>query len=154
MNGPLTVTDPDASRLIRLTGEEWVATIRNVFGLEVSADDWPQDAVWLGYEGNKAVLATGIDVELMLAAAKAVSDKVDVAPLMAVACRSGGSCKEAFIALVGETIFRRPLLREEAEIIGSSLTGEGLDAQGARALIEAMLAAPQFIYQMRTGEPG
>lgn len=151
----------------RLTKDEYGHTVRDVLGVDIGPDlAVLTDDRALEIFVNVADAQT-VDPERALGFAKLgqlVANKLDLAAIgmkYAVCMSPAKDCQVAFVARMGLSLFRRPLRAEESaafEKLFADVLAAGADySRGARAVVEAMLSSPQFLYRLeteRTGTPG
>lgn len=156
---------PRYYRVVRLTNEQWTSSVQQVLALPAPPTNAEafQSAVsgTTDFTNNELVL----DVDSRAwsdyaAAAEALAQQVtsDAAALSRVYAGQDGT---GFIAAVGRRAYRRPLTQAEAAAyqsvfdLGAGMTGsESPFAKGARAVLEAMLQSPHFLYRTELGAAG
>nr|PZN24164.1 MAG: hypothetical protein DIU78_12645 [Pseudomonadota bacterium] len=155
---------PIYSGFIRLTHEQWEASVRDLLylpaepGLSSAFTSDPPEGTFSNNEKALFVSSTlRTDYQL---AAETLAEQVtkDAQTLSRI---TGGNDPGAFIKNFGRRVYRRPLTAAEEQRyrrlfdLGPQVFGSGNDfADGARIVIEAMLQAPGFIYRSELGSGG
>ncbi len=154
--------DPGPAYVRRLTNEEYVNTVEDVLGVDVSdlRARLPKDLYVDGFKNTATALAvSGRRAEQYAALARRVAGRVDPGWLAARAtCRLGErSCEQTFVRDVGLRLFRRPLTQDEVDRFARLfrvVQSQGDDYERAqRLVIEAMVQAPQFLYRLEADFP-
>ena len=97
-----------------------------------------------------------IGVEDYLRVAAKVGEHLLAGGLRAIAgCDSGEPCARKLIDSFASRAYRRPLQAEEVAILEETYRAGAMagDAEGLRAVVLAVLQAPQFLYRLETGQP-
>ncbi len=163
---PETLPDgvPSASRVLRLSYDDYDRTVSDLLGIPVDASDlFPAEAPNLGpYEAPGERLVTErFLAELALSAEELASQLTADATAYQnlVECSpSDPGCRDAFLANFGLRAYRRPLTAEEtsrlqalfdsgAELIAS---GDGF-RDGVQLVVEAVLQSAKFLYRVEAG---
>lgn len=145
-----------ASTLTRLTRAEYKGTVYRVFGSGLrdafELDRLPGD----GREGPFASNASLLVDDAAVQAYRDVAERAAGAIADDAAC-TDLACAEAFIARVGEGLFRQPLSAEETAAYESLLVDVDVPT-GVRLVATALLQSPRFLYRVEIGvaeaEPG
>ncbi|MFZ5893150.1 MAG: DUF1592 domain-containing protein [Myxococcota bacterium] len=156
---------PAFHRFVRLTHEQWEASVRDVLkltalpGLSTMFATDPPNGTFSNNE--RALFVSSTLWSDYQRAAETLSAKVatDSAALSRI---SGGTTDAAtFIKNFGRRIFRRPLTSAEETSYknmfdqGPTLVGSGNNfADGAQLVIESMLQSPNFVYRTELGNDG
>jgi len=144
--------------LRRLTGFEYVNSVRDVLGLTALANSLPPDDDPSAPDTNRAEAVAYHDVAHELA----VTATKDATALQAIAgcdvAASGeATCAQSFIGAFVARAFRRPVDADDAADFGDVFAkGRALGgdyASGIRAVIEVVLQSPEFLYRVEFGEP-
>ncbi len=153
-------TDVGSSGFARLTRDHYRATVRDLFGLEVSADELPGDEKTGPFEANSSSPITFSSADRYRRAAQRISGLLDTTAF--VRCTPAGAadatCAEAVVRGLGRRIYRRPL--DPAEVAGLldvfrlGARESGAFAGGIRLAAQAMLSSPRFLYRIEVGTPG
>jgi hypothetical protein len=150
--------DPIYSRVVRLTNEQWAASVRDVFAL-----DTPPDAVQsferpvagtTDFANNEHVLSvTNAQWQAYQLASEQVATSVSSTPQKLAAVYSG-SDGEGFVRKLGRRLFRRPLSSAEQQSYmqlfdrgAGKASGTQNFAQGAALVIRGLLQSPHFLYR-------
>jgi hypothetical protein len=157
---------PGPRRLRRLTAEEYENTLVAVLPMVPSAVaprvPWPQSPRRLGREpadDDVRLLEAGAYLETALAGAEQLHEPLAGA-LLASGCGGTGApadaeaCARGLAAQLGRVAYRRPLEREEVDILAEAFrAGRATSvAQGVMALAAALLSAPQLVYHAELGQ--
>ncbi len=135
--------------LVRLTLRQYDATVRDLVGVDASVARTSFSAdVRLG-ESTDTRFTAGAPVSALVAkqlmlGAESIADQVDVSAL--TDCDGGDTCMDAFVLDFGRRGFRRPLSEAEAAVLRSIYDAEPSHDAGVRALVQAMLQSPAFLY--------
>jgi len=167
-----TVPLPDAELepveplLRRLTRDEYAYTLEDVLGVRLAADDMaelPVDRPLAGFvnvASGQSVEPDHVRAYHRLAARVAddpaamawMDDQVECAELAA-------SCRDALVDALGRALFRRPLDARETDLFAalfdSVVAEEETFERARRAVLQAMLQSPPFLYlvmQERDGD--
>jgi mono/diheme cytochrome c family protein len=128
-------------------GEDLVAPLIASFPPESRPDGF-------GYDTHAAAaLATAVHVDAWLEAATALADAVAQRPERLLPCAAGPACAEPFVVSFGRRAFRRPLTPDEVARYRAVVDGAPSFALGVRAVVEAMLVSPHFLYRSELGQP-
>lgn len=154
----------------RLTRQQYANVIGDLLDVELAPDDLetiPPDAThedaFVTWSGGQSFSTS--HVEAYSALARRVAAEVDAAELFGAwsGCdEQSADCASEGIAAAGLRLYRRPLRTEEQESMESLFdVVESLDdatfADGADAVLRAMLQTPQFLYRLddeTLGTPG
>ena len=154
------------SRLVRLNHEQYRHTVRDLFGVQGSAElVFAPDA--LGgflFETDNALLVDGrLGPQYRSAAEalaeRAVSDAAIYARIVPCPAAAAG-CRDEFLRSFGERAFRRPPSEHDLDTFrglfasGAARFASGDEFKdGVRLTLEAMLQAPDFLYRSVAGTP-
>lgn len=159
------VGTPAYHRFVRLTHEQWEASVRDLLrlpalpGLSPSFAPDPPDGT---FSNNERALFVNADHRSdYQRGAETLAQQVTADPAALSRVTSGLSDKAAFVAAFGRRVFRRPLTTaEQTKYVtvfdsGAMYYASG-DAftDGVRMVIEAMLQSPNFLYRMELGADG
>lgn len=164
--GASAAVPPPAALTRRLTREQYACTVEDVLGVRLSdmqLAKLPAEPLLDGFSGLSANLtvfeahAQGY-LELAESIAAGIGRFDAFAKTYATCTEAKPGCQESYVKGLGRRLFRRPLdARERGVFVGlfqkvNDLGGDFLT--GARAVLEAMLQAPQFLYRLEreTGE--
>ena len=142
-----------AAPLRRLTRWELDNTIRDLFGDDSrpASRMLPRDAVPGAFDNLAASQnASLLLVDGYMRVAEEVAAGVDLDALVGCDPADAG-CPRAFIETLGRRVFRRPLTEEEVDSLLAVSDASG--DFGFRAVIEAMLQSPSFLYRPEFGVP-
>jgi hypothetical protein len=146
------------SPLRRLSRAEYLRTLEDLFsGLPLQPLDILPDPDALGFE-NRAELLVPRDVLLSQyqVAAERIAEAAIAKPEVIAPCGGAASadCAGGFVDGFGRRAFRRPLTASERSAflaLFQKATVPGDPKGGPRAVIEAMLQSPQFLYRIEDG---
>lgn len=163
MGGLADIPAP-ATRTARLTHRQWANTVSDLFGIDAGpfVEGFRVDPSQGGFLFRNNAAALSVDAALWSGYARAAADVAeqvfaDADTRQAVV--GDGSDADAWIAQWGLRLHRRPLDSDTAQAYrrvfdaGTSLYDD-MDAfdAGARAVIEAMLQSPFFLYRVEQSE--
>lgn len=155
--------DPDArgpAPLRRLTIPEYIATIGDVFGVDVSIDAAariPPDVRADGFSNTASGLVVDVaHVEAFADLALQVANAADLGLLLAevgVDCAElSAPCERQTIEALALRIYRAPVTEEEiaalVDVYDEVVAEEGDYAEGTRYVVMAMLSSPRFLYKV------
>jgi hypothetical protein len=156
---------PAYYRVVRLTNEQWTNSAQAVLALPTAptnaeAFQGPVSGT-TDFTNNEQLL--GVDKRAWsdyAAAAQELAKQVTSDPA-ALSRLYPGQDGTGFISAIGRRAYRRPLTPTEATAyqslfdLGAAMTGsESAFAKGARAVLEAMLQSPHFLYRTELGAAG
>jgi hypothetical protein len=146
----------------RLTRREYDNTMRDLLGetRRLGARFVAEEQA-LGFDNDAELLGMStILAEQQMGAAELVAARAvrDLPSLLGCdpATTAPSPCVRTFIARLGKRAWRRPLDAREQEALFRSYErarGWGDVAAGVRALLEALLEAPDFVYRIEVGRP-
>lgn len=156
---------PQYYRFVRLTHDQWEATVRDVLkltalpGLSTSFASDPPNGTFSNNE--RALFVSSTLWSDYGRAAETLSTKV-TGDAQALSRLTGGSTDSAaFIRSFGRRAFRRPLTTAEEQTYqalfaqGPTLVGSGnAFNDGVRLVVEAILQSPKFLYRTELGSDG
>ncbi len=150
----------------RLTKEEYTYTVQDVLGVKLDATLLallPDDRSSEGFIN----LAEGqtVSAEMALGYGKLapeITARMDWAAFLGRAAgtciQATNACEDGFVRKAGQILFRRPVRSEEATAytgLFAAVVGHGADFNAsAKAVLEAMLQAPQFLYRLEVERTG
>lgn len=152
----------------RLTESEYRHTIADVFGngIEINARFEPErreEGLLAIGSGLLALSASGVEQYFNLA--RAISEQALSGDLrdQAVGCKPEDpakpdeACARQFVTRYGELLFRRPLteaeIRARLDAAASGAEQSGDFYTGLKVALTSLLAAPEFLFRVETGEP-
>lgn len=146
----------------RLSHEEYRNTIADLLGggLPDPTADFPAEPVIQGFDNNReAIGISDVLVERYRDASEVYATAVLADPErreQVLGCESESSaCLDAFVRTFGRRAFRRPL--EDDEVAALLELGDaqmdGVPFAGSRAILEAILQSPSFLYRIEMGTP-
>lgn len=153
------VRDPGPTVARRLTRWEYVNTLRDTLGIDMSSEAaaLPPELRSAGlFNTAKDLLATLERVTLWNELASQAAAKIpDLGAFVAAhtSCRRfEATCEDEFIERLGTKLFRRPVPQGEAALFNplfreAAACGMSFD-EGAKAVLEAMLQSPRFLYRI------
>ncbi len=162
---PCTSSSPGPRKLWRLTSSEFTASIRSIFGDTSNAAPITtvfSDPSVLGFSVDaNSLLVQGLNASQLEDNAEAVAawaaSSNKLASFAGCASSTSGapqsSCATSFIQAFGKAAFRTTLASNDARINSYSklfMAGSS-NADGAQAVISAMLQSPYFLYRSELG---
>lgn len=147
--------------LVRLTLHQYDATVRDLVGIDAgvartsfSADVRLGNSVETAFTEG-APVSPLVATQLLLGA-ETIAEMVD--PSALTACDGGDACVDAFVGDFGRRGFRRPLSDDEHAILRGIYNAESSHDDGVRAVVQAVLQSPAFLYLLlpdtRDAAPG
>lgn len=148
---PMCEAAVGSTPLQRLTPAQYANTVRDVLGyaVDVSALDLPEKVG--PFDANFSAPVSTVLVEQYRGLAEQVAAEADVNALLS--CDDEATCLEPFVQSFGRRLLRRPLTDSEQATYLELAAGEATPVAGARLVVEAMLQAPHFLYQLELGLP-
>jgi len=146
-------------RVARLTRDEYIATVRDTFGVDISAEaeEWlPAEIRADGFSNTAYNLTVDLaHVEAYSRLAELIVDRLDVAAFVKRFSNLRDLTDKTMIALIqemGEWVLRGPLEKPETSLyrgISTSVASAGGDFDEAVGIvIEAMVQSPRFTYRI------
>lgn len=156
--------NPEYFQALRLTHDQWENAVRDVFGLPeptgLSSGFVPDPPAGKFQNNEKGLYVSGTLRADYQRAAEEVAERVARDPVL-LARFGGAEDGAAFLRELGQRLFRRPLTPgEEARYqallsAGKDFFDSGDDfADGAQAVLEAMLQSPHFLYRLELTPAG
>lgn len=136
--------------LVRLTLRQYDATVFDLLGLEsdVARTSFSADVLLTGSADTRfkmgAPVSSLVAKQLMLGS-ETLAAQVDV-PMLSDGCDGGEGCVENFLVDFARRGFRRPARPQELAALREIYDGEADHDAGTRAVVEAVLQSPQFLY--------
>lgn len=149
---------PAAAPVRRLTNREYVDTVRDSLGVDISeaAAALPDDIRSAGFSNTATAMIVSYDhVDAYRDLAKAIAGQVDMPQLVAesTSCTDfADACESSVVASLGTRLWRRPL--RDAEVASFLPVFDAVQEEGdsfevaAGLVLEALLQSPQFLYRM------
>ncbi len=152
-----TASAPYAQPLLRLSQQQYIASVQDIFNVTLPALDLPNDDAAGPFAANYASSVTDLSVEQYQGAASTVAALVAGQLAQVAACASGrmtSACAAQISSQLGTRIFRRPLdSNEQADY--TALVAQAVSAgdsnQTVQLLVQAMLQSPYFVYRPEFG---
>jgi hypothetical protein len=150
----------------RLTPREVARTVRDALGVDITdvTDSFPVDGYVDGFDNDVSVQSmTQSHARHFLEAAEAAAERLLADPASAATTLScdpaelaGEACHRAIAERLGRRLFRRPLA--EAEVaslldLAASVPTDTDPLAPTRAVLEALLVSPQYLFRIERGEP-
>jgi len=165
--GPVGTATPSLSAAQRLTGPQYRAAIRDLFGAEVVVPPALEPDVPLeGFDavGSSKSTISARGIEQYESASYAIGNQVVADPKLlgrVLSCKPSGlddaACAKTFATSTGRRVWRRPLTNEEADKIATVITTSaktlGTFEKGLAYGVAALLQSPSFLYRPSVGEP-
>jgi hypothetical protein len=153
--------DPGDAPLSRLTQEQYLNTIRDLFGNVSLAAVFPQSQSASQF-GLAQADVDGNDLDKYqraaeVVAAAVVADKAAlarIAPCAATAAADLRTCAKTFLQTFGTRIFRAPIADSDLErhlVLYDAGAANGGYAHGLELLLRGLLQAPRFLYRVELG---
>ena len=153
---------PDANWIRRLTIPEYVATVKDIFDVDVSNEAsrlLPPDARADGFSNTAYNLTVDLKhVQAYQQLAEIIVGKIDPASFAEKYKRKLTFTDKAmaqFIANLGQRMFRGPLSDREVTVYHGmyttlAATEQGNKAEAVSLIVEAMLQSPRFLYRVES----
>jgi hypothetical protein len=152
-------------RVVRLTRDQWEASVRDLLklpalpGLAASFAPDPPNGV---FSNNERALFVTTDLRSdFQRGAETVASQVAADQQAVSRVTGGGNDKTAFVTAFGRRVFRRPLTPAEVTTYTATFDSGAMYyasgnafTDGVRMVIEAMLQSPHFLYRMELGPAG
>lgn len=150
---------PGASRLRRLSHDEYDQTLSDLLGTNVrAADNFVADPEIHGYLNNaRALRASTVLLEQWMGTAEVLADQIvsDLSGTLPCDASQGEACARQFIETFGAQAFRRPMevadTARYVKLFNTTSTPLGFE-EGIRDVVTAMLVSPHFLYRSELGE--
>ena len=156
--------DPGPAPLKRLTPRQYMATVRELFGSDLPLADVLPTGVTTNDIGLAQPDPSAVDIEAYLEAARRIGAYVETRVDGYAPCAqktnavSARTCARGFLTRTGTRIYRSPLSEPEAEklLLVFDAGFAGGYGHGVGLLVQAMLAAPRFLYrpELSESDPG
>jgi hypothetical protein len=156
---PLTCVTPEVGEtpMRRLTHTEYDNAVRDLLGVTTSPASQFAPDTQVGLFNN-SVSAQGVSVLLgdqyLESALTLAEGLTDVNGLLGCSPATGDTCVRGFIERFGRRAYRRPLAAAEVDALlaTNAEARDAVDAEtGARAVLAAMLASPNFLFKPELG---
>lgn len=154
--------DPGPHYVRRLTNEEFINTVGDVLGVDISdlRGRLPKDSFVAGFQNTAIGLSvSGRRIEQYAHIAGEVAERVDLDALgEQTSCTLGDvACEQAFVRNLGLQLFRWPVTDAEVERFTRlfrvvEAEGDGFE-RAAKLVVEAMVQSPQFLYRLEAAQP-
>jgi hypothetical protein len=152
-------------RVVRLTHEQWEASVRDLLKLDALpglAPSFAPDPPNGTFSNNERALFVSSDLRNdYQRAAETLAAQVAGNAQSLAEVTGGGSDKTAFITAFGRKVFRRPLTPAEVTTYTADFDAGAMFfasgnafTDGVRMIIESMLQSPHFLYRMELGTDG
>jgi hypothetical protein len=151
---PVRCVDPGPSAPRRLNAEEYGNTVRDLLGLELPFEPPPDEALPQAPTDSAEPPPVSPEYQRLahvLAASAAQGPRVVTGCEVTAADYRG--CIDAFLGALAQRAFRRPLTAAEKQALHAAVASGPDPATALTAAIESVLAAPQFLYRIETGDP-
>ena len=141
--------------LRRLTSEQYANAVRDLFGVEADVGAFGGDEKLGPFDANYAAPVSPTMVEQLRAVAEDVAAEASLDPAGLLSCDPAvvPTCLRDWVSAVGRRAYRRPLTDEELARYETLLALGQDDAARVRLVIQAMLQAPSFLYQLELDLP-
>lgn len=158
---PAEVAPPRARRL---TVDEYIATVRDTFGIDIgkeARETLPEDLRADGFSNTAYNLTVDLwHVRAYAKLASLIADRVDPTPFAKRFSNKRDLTDKTMIALIesmGEFVLRGPITGEEKALyrgVSTTIAAEGgYFDEAVRAILEAMLQSPRFLYRIEEPAP-
>ena len=154
------VIQPGSSPIRRMNRFEYNNTVRDLLGDTTHpAADFGAEEEALGFNNNAANLVTSSALaEKYMLAAEGIAERATATMSSVVACdpvaMGEDPCAQQFIATFAPRAFRRPVAKEEADMLFGVYQAGRADADfrtGIEMVIEVALQSPAFLYRVEFG---
>jgi hypothetical protein len=156
------VVQPGPSPIRRMNRFEYDNTIRDLLGDTTHpAADFGAEEEALGFNNNAANLVTSSALaEKYLLAAEGIAERATASPTMSTVLPCDpvaigeDACAQKFIAAFAKRAFRRPVEKDEADMLLGVYQAGRADADfrtGVEMVIEVALQSPAFLYRVEMG---
>lgn len=149
--------DPGPGYARRLTHQEYIWSIHDILGVDVSAwrESLPRESYVDGFKNTAwGLIVSGRHVEVYAhlagEATAALSSDHRWLRQLSVCEETAERCARTFVKEAGLELFRRPLSDNETRRFAALFAQQSSPQAGARLVIEAMLQAPQFLYRLES----
>ncbi|MEO0323923.1 MAG: DUF1592 domain-containing protein [Myxococcota bacterium] len=145
---------PGRSPLQRLTRVQYDRAIEDLFGDATRPATRLVDGERGEVNADARIVSTTLANQYLLAA-EDVSERATADLEAFLGCEASAACMDAWLTRRGRLVFRRPLSDTEHEALGAlyrTVEGEFGAQQGTRAVLEAMLQSPAFLYRVEIPE--
>lgn len=152
-----TSNSPGPRALRRLSAAEFTATIPDLFGdTTAPVATVFNDPMVLGFTvDSNALLVQGLNADQLMSNAEAVAQWAVTTPTVlariAPCTTTDDACQTKFINAFGKRAFRAPLPAARLTAYKTIFAAESSFANGATAVISAMLQSPYFLYRSELG---
>ncbi len=150
--------DSGPSRLRRLTRRQYASAVYDLLAIAVDPEDLPRDERLGQFTDNIVAPVDVAEADLYLAvaenmAASVLGNLAEVLPCAPAALDD--ACAHEFASRLAYRAFRRPLTDEELLALDALFSANATEqrAEGIRAVIEAILQSPDFLYRVERGTP-
>ncbi len=156
---PVTCNDNEEvlpRRLRLLNSFEYANTVNDLLNSNAgsaTADGFEPDTVVRGFDNNAAAakINTG-RLDAYWSAAEKLATDANLSGVMTCAAGTArDQCATTFVASFGKRAFRRPLVAAETTSYTALFKTAGSNEEGARRVIQAMLASANFLYRSEVG---
>jgi polyisoprenoid-binding protein YceI/cytochrome c551/c552 len=145
-----------ARRLRLLTNREYGNTLNDLLGITTGASvaaSLGLDATVKGFDNNvEATQITNVRMDAYWNVAQQLSASVSLTSLLSCnTATARDQCASTFVPAFGKKAFRRPLVAAETTSYSNLFKLGASNEAGARLVIQAMLASPNFLYRSELG---
>jgi hypothetical protein len=146
---------PGPRALRRLTAAEYAATLKDLFGdANLPLTSVFSDPTVLGFSvDSHALVVQGLGAQQLMDQAESVAHFAATNHLSTLSsCTSmDATCRQAFIRQFGARAQRAPLADADVAAYDKLFSAEASFAEGAEAVVAAMLQSPYFLYRRELG---
>ncbi len=155
--------DPGDAPLTRLTQEQYLNTVKDLFGASIKLDTVFPPVQSGSFFGIVQADVDGVDLDKYQRGAEAVAAAVvadktllnKVAPCASsTAAADARNCAKTFLSAFGTRIYRAPVAAADVDrhlVLYDAGAANGGYAHGMQLLLSGMLQAPRFLYRVELG---
>ena len=156
--GATAQATPASLRIRRLTIEEYANTLKDLLGTQTAYGAvLPADPVTNGFDDDSDTLEVNqLFADEARINAEAIAGSFDVGSIgcTPTAGAAGDACAQSFVQSFGQKALRRPVTLDETAAytkLFDVVSGASDGTSGIRAILEAMLQSPSFLYRTELG---
>jgi hypothetical protein len=156
---PCTSQSPGPRLIRRLTAPQLAATMKDLFFHDATVPSLTvfNDPTVLGFASDAdALLVQGLNAQQLSDYAETVAHWAVTQHLSQVSSctTTDATCRQQFIRAFGRRAFREPLSDDRVKPYDALFAAEASFADGAEAVLSAMLQSPYFLYRRELGTSG
>ncbi|MDB4982655.1 MAG: hypothetical protein JWM82_3407, partial [Myxococcales bacterium] len=156
---PCTSQSPGPRLMRRLTAPQLATTMKDLFFRDATVPVLTvfSDPTVLGFASDAdALLVQGLNAQQLSDYAETVAHWAVTQHLsqLSSCTTTDATCRQQFIRAFGRRAFREPLTDDRVKPYDTLFAAEASFADGAEAVVSAMLQSPYFLYRRELGAPG